>query len=282
MYVYRSSLFNLNSILKISKAMSTEKNMPTIKVLIETTHLSPTLLIKAAKKVKTTGDSVAGAAPVTDAQMLVAINNLQTAYDGTQTKPATVLEKAVNIVFNTLATMYKKNGRYLETVSNDAAIADGDINAGTIVVIRCGYALKAEAVKAPKTFKATSTIEGEIDTTTKSAGVGATYIRQYGKTPVKHTPPIATELEARELLIGHHVKQSLINLKSGDIYAFREATIVPPHKKKTGGSTTGTTTTMATAKTSTPTATTGGHTDVFSEGATSHYIWSGWIYVTVK
>jgi hypothetical protein len=258
-------------------------NMPTIKVLIETTHLNPIQLIKAAKKVHTTGDTVAGGAPVTDAVMLPAINDLQTKYDGTQTKPPTVLEKAVSIAFNKLATMYKKNGRYLETVSNDEAQTAGDINAGTIVVIRCGYALKAAKAAINKLFKATSTIEGEIDVTTKSPGVGATIIRQYGKIPVKHTPPTATELAARELLIGHHVKQSLINLKSGDIYAFREATLVPPHKKKTGGggTTTGITT-SSTERAATPTATTGGHTDVFSEGATSHYIWSGWIYVTVK
>src|ERR1039458_6776848 len=144
------------------------KNMPTIHVLITTTHLNPTDLIKAAKKVKTTGDAVAGGAPVTDAQMLTAINDLQAKYDGTQTKPPTVLENAVTTSFNKLATMYKKNGRYLETVANDEAILQGDLSAGTIVVIRCGYALKAEAVKTPKTFKGDSKIEGEIDITTKS------------------------------------------------------------------------------------------------------------------
>ncbi|HEX7415015.1 MAG TPA: hypothetical protein VF411_13305 [Bacteroidia bacterium] len=257
-------------------------NMPTIKVIIETTHLNPTDLIKAAKKVKTTGDAVAGGAPVTDAVMLAAINSLQTKYDGTQTKPPTVLEKDVNIAFNKLATMYKKNGRYLETVVNDEAIAEGDVSAGTVVVIRCGYALKAEAAKTPKTFKGDSKIEGEIDVTTKGAGQGATYIRQYGKTLVKHTPPTAAELAQRELLIGHHIKQSLINLKSGDMYAFREASIVPPHKKKTGTTTGASILTPAATQRATSTATTGGHTDVFSEGATSHYSWTGWIYVTVK
>jgi hypothetical protein len=260
--------------------MSTS-NLPKIVVIIDT-HISPTLLIKACKKVKTAGDSVAVAPPVTDAVMATQITALQTAYDGTQTKPPTVLEKTMNIAFNILATSYKKNGRYLETVSNDAAIAAGDVNAGTQVVIRCGYALKAEADKVPKTFKATSTIEGEIDITTKSGGDGTTYIRQHGKTPTKHVPPTAAVLAAEELLIGHHVKQSLINLNSGDIWAFREATIVPPHKKKTGGGSVTGISTSATERTATPTATTGGHTDVFSEGATSHYIWSGWIYVTVK
>lgn len=256
-------------------------NMPIIKVIIETTHLNPTELIKAAKKVKTTGDAIAGGASVNDAAMLVLINDLQAKYDGTQTKPPTVLEKAVTLSFNKLATAYKKDGRYLETVSNDEAIAQGDLNAGTIVVIRCGYALKAVKVLTAKTFKTSSTIEGEIEITSLSPGVGATTIRQCGKTPTKHVPPTAAELALHELLIGHHVKQVHLNLKSGDIWAYREASIVRPHKKHTG---TGTSTNNASANTqrATQTATTGTHTDVFSEGATSHYTWSGWIYQTVK
>ncbi len=252
-------------------------NMPTIVVVDSTAHMSPLDLIKAAKKVKTTGDAIAGGAPVTDAQMLAGATDLQTKYDATQTKPPTGLTDAVTISFNKLATMYKKNARYLETVSNDAAIAAGDINAGTIVVTRCGYTLKKGAAKTPKTFKATSTIEGEIDVSTKSGGQHSTYIRQYGKTPVKHTPPTVTA----ELLIGNHVNMSLINLKSGDIYAFREAIIVPTHHKKTGGGTTGIGS-VATAKAASLTPAKGGHTDVFSDGATTHYVWSGWIYVTVK
>lgn len=256
--------------------------MPTIVVVEGTANMSPLELIKAAKKVKTTGDPIAGGAPVTDAQMLVGINDLQAKYDGTQTNPPTVLGDAVTISFNKLATMYKKNARYLETVVNDAAQAAGDVNAGTIVVTRCGYVVKTHGAKAAKSFKGTSTIEGEIDITTKAEEQHSTYIRQYGKTPVKHTPPTAAELQTRELLIGNHVNMSLINLKSGDIFAFREAVIVPTHRKKTGGGTGANTNTSLSEKKASITPAKGGHTDVFSDGATTHYAWSGWIYVTVK
>jgi len=102
------------------------KNLAIIEVVAETSNLSALELIKAATKVHTAGDAVAVAPPFTDAQIATAIGKLQTAYNGTQTSPPTVLHAAVDIVFNSLAAMYKANGGYLKTVANAAAVAAGD------------------------------------------------------------------------------------------------------------------------------------------------------------
>ena len=248
------------------------KNLPVIEVVTETAHMSVTDLVTAATKVHTAGDPIAGAAPVTDANMLLAANKLQTLHNGTLTNPPTVLTDDVNTQINIVVTLYKKNANYIETVANDAAIAAGDVNAGTIVVIRCGYKVKHAKKATAKGFVATSTIANQVDVSTKAVAKSALYIRQFGITATKDIPPTVFE----ELIISREVNISISNLKSGTIIAFREAYILPiPRRKKTASTTT------ATAKTATTTSTARGRKALFSYGA-EHYNYSGWIYVVVK
>jgi hypothetical protein len=65
-------------------------------------------------------------------------------------------------------------------------------------------------------------------------------------------------------------------LKSGSIYGFREASILPVKRSKKTPSAVSDTQRIAT-----PTTVTKAHKATFSEGA-SHYIWSDWIYVVIS
>ncbi len=248
------------------------ENLKVIQVVTGTSKMSPTDLVTAALLVKTTGDPIAVAPPVTDIVIHGAANTLQNLFNGTQANPPTVLTSAVTTQFNIVATMYKKIGSYLKNVSNDAAIAAGDVSAGTVVVQRCGYKVKSAKKPSSKGFKGTSTTSNQIDISTKSAGVNAIYVRQYGVTPTKDVPPTIMA----ELLISKHADISITNLKSGNIIAFREAYILPiPRKKKTGLAL------PATARGATTTASSTGHKIVFSDAA-EHYNYGNWIYVVVK
>ena len=160
----------------------------------------------------------------------------------------------------------------MKGVANDAAIAAGDVSAGTVVVIRCGFKLKHSKTPSSKGFKATSTTVNQVDVTTKAVGIDAIYIREYGITLTKDVPPTTFA----ELLISKRTGVSITNLKSGTILAIREASILPIPHKKTSAITT------ATARTASTTAATKGQKVVFSDGATSHYNYGNWIYVVVK
>jgi hypothetical protein len=248
------------------------ENLKVIEVVTETDKMSVPELIEAATLVKTTGDAIAGGAPVTDLVLHGAANTLQTLYNGSLASPPTVLKKAVTTQFNIVKTMYNKNAGYMKGVANDAAIAAGDVGAGTVVVIRCGFKLKHDRTPTTKGFKATSTIVNQVDITTKSVGVGAIYIREYGITLTKDVPPTMFA----ELLISKRIGVSITNIKSGTIIAIREASILPIPRKKAS------TSTSATARSASTTAATKGEKVVFSDGATSHYNYGNWIYVVVK
>ena len=253
-------------------------NLKVIEVVTGTGKMSAIELVTAAELVKTAGDPIAVAPPVTDTVIHAAANTLQTLYNGTQTKPPTVLESTVQTQFNVVATMYRKNGSYLKIVANDAAIAAGDVNVGIAVVQRCGYKVKGDKAPTTKTFKGNSTVSNQVDVDTKSPGAGTIYVRQYGVTATKDVPPTGVA----ELLISKKGSISITNLKSGNIIAVREAYILSvPRKHKRG--TRGTTGVIpsASGRNATTTASSTGNKIVFSDAA-EHYNFGNWIYVVVK
>jgi hypothetical protein len=254
------------------------KNLGTIQVLEVSAETPTETLINDALLVKTTGDAVAGGAPVTDLVLHGAANTLQTIYTGFHASPPTYTSGNVTTQKNIVVAFYNQNVGYMKGVANAAAVTAGDITAGTVVVTRCGFKLKKKGVRGTKTFSGKSTIAGEIDLTTKSVGLKATYIRQYGVTPTKDVPPVTPN---PEYIISLTADVSITNLKSGNIMAFREATIVPVPRKKKTGTGASTSTPPATGRASTPNNSTNAKKAVFADGAV-HYIFGNWIYVTVK
>ncbi len=254
------------------------KNLGKIQVLEVSAETPTETLINDALLIHTSGDAVAGGAPITDLVLHGAANTLQTMYTGYHASPPTYTSGQVTTQKNIVVALYNQNVGYMKGVANAAAVTAGDITAGNVVVTRCGFRLKKKGVRGPKIFKGTSTIAGEIDLTTKSVGVRATYIRQYGVTPTKDIPPATPN---PEYIISLTADASITNLKSGTIIAIREATIVPVPRKKKTGTGASVSTPPATGRASTPNKSTNAKKAVFTDGAV-HYIFGNWIYVTVK
>jgi hypothetical protein len=254
------------------------KNLGKIQVLEVSAETPTETLINDALLVHTTGDAVAGGAPVTDLVLQTAANKLQTIYTGFHASPPTYTSAQVTTQKNIVVALYNQNVGYMKGVANVAAVTAGDITAGNAVVTRCGFKLKKKGVRGTKTFKGTSTVAGKIDVSTKAAGPRATYIREYGVTPTKDVPPVTPN---PEYLISITADMSITNLKSGNIIAIREAIIVPVPKKKKTGTGTGTSSPPLGARSITPNTSTDAKKAVFTDGAV-HYIFGNWIYVTVK
>jgi hypothetical protein len=251
------------------------KNLPKIQVLELATNASPDTVIKKATQIHTSGDVNVTAPPVDDTALGGQITTLQNRVTGSTATPPTFTAMQVTTAKNIVITSYNKIANYVEGVANDVAIAAGDVTAGNTVVTRVGCRLKKKSTKASKKFAATSKIEGEIEVGTKAPGAHTIYLRQYGKTTAKGVIPAVIS----DTIIGGLSEISITNLKSGDIYGVREALILPIPRKK-GGSVVGISPT-ATARGTTPVATTKTNKATYSDGAT-HYIYSDWIYVTVK
>ncbi|HEX7413964.1 MAG TPA: hypothetical protein VF411_07945 [Bacteroidia bacterium] len=253
-------------------------NLQIIEVVTDVAHMQPLDLIKEAKKGKMSASPLTAGAPVTDAQMLIEINKLQTKYDATQTKLPTDIKANVDVQFNILAAKYKKNGAFLKGVANDAAVAAGDVNAGLAIVSGAGYKAKKVKASVAKGFKGDSPIAGQADITTKAVTHAFAYIRQWGYGADKLTPPTAAELATHTLLISPTTGVSKKGLTNGKFMWVREAYQLHVPKKKKGGSTLPT---NATQRAATPATTSSVHTTVFSEGE-AYYTFGNWIVITIK
>jgi hypothetical protein len=252
--------------------MSTKKNLPLIVVILADAKQPVSKLIESAQLVKTTGDPLANMPPVTDTVIHGQASTLETMHTNFKMIPPTATSKQVNQQHNILTNSYNKIALYIQGVARDAAIAAGDVNAGIQVVLRCGFKVKKAKSPVNRQFKVSNAGPGAVDISTKSVAIHAGYVRQYGSTTAKDVPPAVTQ----ELLITLEVDVHINNLKSGTIYAFREA-IVLPVKRTTAGSMH----TTNTQKMATPTIATKAHKATFSEGAASHYVWSEWIYIVI-
>jgi hypothetical protein len=248
------------------------KNLPLIVVLLAKKTWSTLTLADDTQHVKTTGDPLATTPPVTDAVIHGAASTLTTMYTGYKASPPTYTKQQVKQQRNIVITMFNKLALYIQSVARDAAIAAGDVQAGEAVVTRCGFKIKKPASKPPKFFKVLSKIVGSVDVTTKVVNSRAGYIRVYGTTPTKGTPPATLS----EPIFSLETKVHIDNLKSGTIYGFREAIILPVKRNPVNPDAV-----ITTGKTIKETASFKGNKAYFTDGAASHYIWSEWVYVVV-
>jgi hypothetical protein len=263
-------------ITKIFAMMAITKNIPIIELNLDTSKMSPLELASAANIVKTLNDPLAGNPPVTDNITHGQASTLETTFNATQTKPPTMTTAQVKVAFKALSTTYKKVGAYVQGVSNDAAISSGDVQAGILVAIRCGFKIKKEKTINPRQFKAKPGV-GCVDISTKAVAKRAIYIRQYGPATAKGVAPTTPG----EYLISFEADIHINNLKSVTVYAFREATLIPPKRTKKPSSSTTTTTTTVVAKTATPTVATTSHKVTFTDGV-EHYNFGDWIFAVTQ
>ena len=121
-------------------------------------------------------------------------------------------------------------------------------------------------------FKVINAGPGTVVITTKSVAPKAGYIRQYGPTTGKNIPPATPDEDIYSLGVSVYIN----NLRSGTMYGFREASILPISR-----ATTNVTPTTEVKKIATPTVATKTHKASFTDGA-EHYNWSPWTYLGVQ
>jgi hypothetical protein len=247
------------------------KNLPMITVLLASKKTSTSTLIKDCNLQKTAGDPLVTTPPVNDTTMKSDASTLDTLYTESESPLPTATKLQVTTQRNICIAAYNQNAGYIQGIARAAAVAAGDVTAGIQVVIRCGYKVKKASVPAPRHFKATPKGVGGVEITTKAVGKRASYIRQYGTTTAKGVAPTTIA----EVLVSLEADIYVNNLKSGTIYAFREASVLPTKR-----STPIVVVPSLALKTATPTIATTSHKVTFSDGA-EHYTWSDWIYVIV-
>lgn len=228
--------------------------------IVVITDISGMTAPNAAAEVKGvvfTGDPDATAPPVDDTAAHGQADALLNIHSKRQANPPTATANQETPIRSTLDENYHLNAVYAQGIARKVAKAAGDVAAGEAVVERLGLKLKNKRAHGAKSFQADSTIEGQVDITTKSAGEHTTYIREYGITAAKNTPPLPADI--KDWLITQVVNASITGIPSTKVIGIREAAVVREHK---------TTTTVNKA--------------VFSHTADNHYVFSSWIYVTVK
>lgn len=247
------------------------KNIPQIVVLLAENNIKTSDLIKICNLQKTLGDLLVTAPPVNDTTMHAQAASLETINNQFKAVPPTAQSSQVTIARSICITSYNKVAAYIQGIARDAAIASGNVAAGVQVVLRCGYRIKKVSSRSPKHFKVTPVGVGAVNISTKAVGKRASYIRQYGPTTTKGVGPTVIA----ETLISVESDVYLNGLKSGTIYAFREATVLAVKRTANSG-----TVTNLTEKTATPSVSTKAHRVTFTDGA-EHYVWSDWVYVVI-
>ncbi len=248
------------------------KNLPFIVVLLAKKTWSTLTLCDDAQHIHASSNPLTNTSPVTDAALHQQATVTLNTYDAYKAVPPTATKSQVTTQKNILINMFNKVALYVQSVARDAAIAAGDVTAGVTVVNGVGFKIKKPAVKPPKIFKVVSKIVGSVDVTTKVVNSRASYIRVYGSTPTKGVPPTTLS----EPVISLETKVHIDNLKSGTIYGFREAIVLPLKRNPVNPDAV-----LTTGKTVKETASFKGNNAYFTEGVTSHYVWSEWIYVVV-
>ncbi|MGD0711034.1 MAG: hypothetical protein ABR968_07600 [Bacteroidales bacterium] len=248
------------------------KNLPLIVVLLAKKTWSTLTLCDDAQHIHTSANPLTNTPPVTDAALHSQATVTMNTYDAYKAVPPTATKSQVTTQRNILINMFNKVALYVQGVARDAAIAAGDVTAGMTVVSGVGFKIKKAAARVPKFFRVVSKIVGTVDITTKVVNAKAGYVRQYGTTPTKGVPPTTLSETIFSLESNVHID----NLKSGSIYGFREAIILPIKKIPVNPDSV-----IATGKTVKGTAIFTGHKAIFTEGVATHYVWSEWVYVVV-
>ncbi|MHB8261939.1 MAG: hypothetical protein ACYDCN_15835 [Bacteroidia bacterium] len=256
--------------------MTQNTGLPAIQVKKLPKNAGVTTVLKAIAVVHTAGDPDVTNPIITDAALQGAGALLQTMETGFKSSPPTYTSKQVGTQKHIVIVMYNKIGGAVQPVAIDVANTAGDVLAGETVVTRCGFKFgKTRGPKKSKEFSADSTIEGQIDVTTKSGGAGTTYIRQCIKTIKKGINPTDEVADAEPPLVSDIIGISFLGLTSQDSYAVREAKLLKMKKKLTP---TNLPNTQRSAKT---TAGKKNNKTVFVKG-TPYYNYGNWIHVTVK
>ena len=252
--------------------MAKFKNLSLITVLYADSKANTLEIIKSGMLQKTDGNPLYFGIPVDDTTMHGQCKILNDLYIGFKAYPPKFSSESVEIQKLIVTNLYNKNVGFIQSVARDRATATGEVGLGIDVVLCSGYLIKSHKSATTNNFRATNEGPGQIGISTKSVGRNASYIRQYGQTTAKDIPPQPEN--CCELIITPDVDFTLCNLKSGGIYAFREAIV-----KSAGSGSKKKSAPTNTDKKVTKNVLSKTHKAVFNAQATTNYIWSDWIYI---
>jgi hypothetical protein len=199
------------------------KGLPKIVVALDVDCMDDATVCNNAKGVKTAGDADVTNPPVTDAVLKTEADDVVAIIQKRVTDQSASLTKAQGELASKVRWSYTKVGQYVGQVANDVARAQGNVEAGEKVVLRCGFKLKKKGVLPPRDFEVVDSGVSWIHIRVKSLGKKAGYLWRFGKTTKKGIMPVAplTTFFTMECEI------IIDNLESADVMGFQSATILP-------------------------------------------------------
>lgn len=243
--------------------------MKKLKIKLDLENQGTVELCSMAKGIKTAGDSVIVAPPVSDADQAVDADAALVIHSQRQTNQSKTLTAQESQLTSKIKRNITRVAHYVEDTANEYAIQQGSYDAGKAVILRCGFVLEDDRDLHQRTLEEVASGPGWFHVRTKSVGEHATYIWRYGLTSSKGTPPT----EFRPLLITTQCEFILIGGKSGGIYGVQCASILPIPRTKPGAPDVKKKSTIIPAsKAGKPT---------FTDGA-EPWQWSDWIYIVCK
>jgi hypothetical protein len=204
------------------------EKIPKIVVIRDLGYMDNTTLCKTALGTKTAGDADVVAPPVTDTVLHGEADDALAVQVQRQTNQSKSLTAQGNVLAGKVRVSYADNAAYVETIANKVVRNTGSYDAGVNVVERCGYMIKDKSEPHPRGFEVVESGPGWVHLRVKSVGKRAGYMWRCGITPEKDVKPssflpILFTLQSEVVIMG---------LRSGNMYGFQSASIVPVAQTK--------------------------------------------------
>jgi hypothetical protein len=203
-------------------------NLPKIVVIRDLRNMDNTAVCTTALGTKTDGDPDVTNPPVKDVDFHQQANDALAVQVKRQTDQSKSLTAYGNELADIVRSSYADDAGYIEQIANKVAKAAGSYDAGVKVVVRCGYMLKTKGETHPRGFEVVAAEPGWIHLRVKAVGKRAGYLWRLGITTEKGVIP-ATFLP---ILFTLECEVVILNLKSGSMYGFQFASILPVAQTK--------------------------------------------------
>jgi hypothetical protein len=201
---------------------------PKIVVIRDLSDMDNTTVCKTPLGTKTAGDADVTDPPVTDKVLHGEANDALAVQVKRQTDQSKSLTALGNVLAGKVRVSYAEDAAYVEMIANKVVRTTGSYDAGVNVVERCGYMIKDKSEPHPRGFEVVDSGPGWIHLRVKSVGKRAGYLWRCGITPEKDVKPTSF----LPILFTLQCEVVIMGLKSGSMYGFQSASIVPVAQTK--------------------------------------------------
>ncbi len=201
---------------------------PKIVVIRDLSDMDNTTACNEALGTKTAGDPDVTSPPVEDTVLHGQANDALAVEQKRQIDQSKALTTLGNELASKVRVSYFKVAGYVQDVANDVVISTGSWDAGVHVVQRCGYRMKTKSEPHPRGFEVVDSGPGWVHLRVKSVNYRAGYLWRMGSTPEKDVKPTSF----LPILFTLQCEVVVLGLKSGTMYGFQSASIVPVAQTK--------------------------------------------------